>query len=130
MAAGEFHGRGFAFPLRVDGRGRIAEAAEERSIEASIRVILGTSDGERVMRPDFGCNLRALAFDPLDEQTRNLARYRVEEGLRRWEPRIEVMAVTVEPDPAAAALMIGVRYRISGTQDMRSLVYPFYLERG
>src|SRR3954465_9247274 len=99
MAGGAVPRPGFAFPLRVDGRGGIAEAAEERSIEASIRLILGTNDGERVMRPDFGCNLRALAFDPLDEQTRNLARYRVEEGLRRWEPRIEVMAVAVDPDP-------------------------------
>ena len=48
-------GVGWAFPLKVDGRGGIALSQHEVDIEESIRIILGTAKGERRMRPQFGC---------------------------------------------------------------------------
>ena len=92
-----------------------------------MRIILGTQHGERVMRPDFGCNLRSLVFAPMNEATLNLARHLVGEGLARWEPRIDVMEVRVEPANEAGTLLIHVLYRVRSTQEVGTLVYPYYL---
>ncbi|MCX4821037.1 GPW/gp25 family protein [Streptomyces sp. NBC_01142] len=123
----EFHGRGIAFPMRLGTLG-LAQSAGPRKVEESIRIILGTQHGERVMRPRFGCDLKRLAFAPNNATTANLARYYVEEGLGRWEPRIELVEVVVENDQTRDALLIGVTYRLRATQDIHSLVHPFSLE--
>jgi phage baseplate assembly protein W len=125
----EFYGRGIGYPLQVGVAG-IRESAGEQKVEESIRVILGTQYGERVMRPRFGSNLRSLAFAPNDVSTANLARYYVQEGLAASEPRIDVLDVAVDNDPTRGVLLITITYRLRATQDVRNLVYPFYLERG
>jgi uncharacterized protein len=125
----DFHGRGASFPLEISTTGGIRESAGAQKIEESIRIILGTQYGERVMRPTFGCNLKSLVFAPLNEATINLARHYVEEGLQQWEPRMELIDVLVEPDPRRGILLMHVHYRIKATQDVRSLVYPFYVEQ-
>jgi hypothetical protein len=124
----EFYGRGLGFPLRLGVAG-ISESAGVAKVEESIRVVLGTQYGERVMRPRFGCNLRSLVFAPNDSATANLARYYVEEGLAQSEPRIDVVGVTVLNDTVLGALLIDISYRLRTTQDIRNLVFPFYLER-
>jgi phage baseplate assembly protein W len=122
-------GRGVAHPVGVDETGRIAESAGEERIRQSILIILGTRPGERIMRPDFGCELHSLAFAPNTTATANLARHYVEAALTRWEPRIELSGVAVGNDLAAAALVINVAYRIRGTDAERSLTLPFPLEQ-
>lgn len=123
-------GRGWAFPLGVDVTGGIRLSTNEPEIEESIAIIIGTSPGERVMRPTFGCRIHELVFAPNTVETVGLARRYVEEALGMWEPRIEVEEVAVVLDPAEVErgrLNIGVRYTVRGTKDSRSLVYPFYL---
>lgn len=124
----EFYGRGVTYPFQLGVAG-ISESAGVRKVEESIRIVLGTQYGERVMRPRFGCNLRSLAFAPNNVATANLARYYVAEGLAQSEPRIEVVDVAVTNDTAAGVLLIDISYRLRTTQDIRNLVYPFYLER-
>ncbi|WP_214102580.1 GPW/gp25 family protein [Acrocarpospora catenulata] len=122
-------GRGVAYPVRVDDTGGIAESAGVERIRQSILVILGTRPGERIMRPDFGCELHSLAFAPNTPSTANLARHYVESALARWEPRIEVTGVSVGNDLQAAALVIVIAYRIRGVGDERTLTLPFPLEQ-
>src|SRR5436189_6099351 len=86
----EFLGQGVAFPLQLNPRGQIALAAGERSIERSIRLILSTMPGERVMRPNFGCRAWELVFAPINASTASLLEYYVADALKFWEPRIEV----------------------------------------
>ena len=97
VMADEVLGRGLAFPLRVGVRG-LAESAGVARVEESIRIILGTQHGERMMRPQFGANLRSLVFAPNNATTANLARYYVTDALARWEPRIDVLDVLVSND--------------------------------
>jgi phage baseplate assembly protein W len=123
-------GKGWAFPVGVDGRGGIALAADTTDIDQSIIVILSTGIGQRVMRPDFGCKIHDLAFAPINAQTLGLVQRYVEEALGWWEPRIEVAEVEVTTDSSLRSvgkLIINIRYRVKTTQDERSLVYPFYL---
>ncbi|MEO8394915.1 MAG: GPW/gp25 family protein, partial [Chloroflexota bacterium] len=91
-------------------------------------IILNTAPGERVMRPDFGCNLQDMIFMPANDQTAALIERYVTEALRRWEPRIIVQAVNVTPSGGdLGEILIEILYRIKDSYDTRSLVYPFYL---
>lgn len=125
----QFLGNGISTPLELSVKGGWKQSSDEARVEQSIRVILGTQYGERLMRPTFGCNLRTLSFAPNNDATANLARFYVEEGLRLWEPRIEVTDVTVTNDNRRAILLIHIQYRLRATQESRSLIYPFYLEQ-
>lgn len=123
----DFLGSGWAFPVAVDQRGRIALASQETDIEQSIRMILLTPKGQRMMRPDFGCHIHELVFAKNDGTTAGLAVHYVNEALNMWEPRIrvlEVKALTDETDPSR--LLIDISYEIKATLDRRSLVFPFY----
>src|SRR5689334_6758845 len=126
--AGDHYGRGAAHPLALTPTGGVREAAGVALIEQSIRIILGTQHGERIMRPDFGANLAALAFAANTPATANLAQHLVESALARWEPRIEVLDVDVTNDLAEAALVITVTYRVVGSSDVRDLVQPVSLD--
>lgn len=124
----EYLGRGLGFPLRVNARGEIALVSGERDIEESIRVILGTKPGERVMRPEFGCRAHELLFEPRNASTETLMQQYVSDALRMWEPRITVQWVDVLIDENQdGAILVEVYYTIEETHDERSIVYPFFL---
>ena len=120
-------GVGWAFPIGVDARGRIGLARQVTDIEQAIMMILLTPKGQRVMRPEFGCQIHDLIFAPNDANTWGMAEYYVEEALRFWEPRITVMTVTARPSEGNNERMdVHVDYRVKATLDKRTLVYPFY----
>jgi uncharacterized protein len=121
-------GAGFAFPLRVNVQGGIQLSATALNIEESIGLILRTSLGERVYRPDFGCRLSELVFEPLNVQTLLRVRLYVEEAIETWEPRIHLIEVRVDPDPIRGKVEIEIIYQPKDSPDSRSLVYPFYLQ--
>lgn len=121
-------GSGLAFPLQTNARGEILLVSSAEDIAQSIRVILGTHPGERVMRPNFGCRAHELLFEPRNATTMTLMRKYVEEALRFWEPRIEVLAVNTEASQEQdGAIYVEIEYRIKATHDTRSIVYPFFL---
>jgi phage baseplate assembly protein W len=120
-------GCGWAFPVRVDARGRIALVRGEQDIEEAIRMILLTPKGQRVMRPEFGCQIHDLIFSPNDSTTMGLAAYYVEDALAMWEPRIDVKEVNASPDSDhPERLLITIQYEVKATYDSRTLVFPFY----
>ena len=123
----EFVGAGWAFPLRTDATGSIALVSGDQEIQESIRLIIGTSFGERPLRPEFGCGIHDHIFGAPDATTSGRIAYEVRASLVRWEPRIEVADVDVNPDPEDASLLyIDIRYCIRSTNDPRNLVFPFY----
>ncbi len=125
--SGAFVGRGWAFPLRVSPSGGIALVEGDREIAEAVRLVLGTAYGERPMRPDFGCGIHDLVFDPSDVTLAGRVSAEVTASLVRWEPRITVVEVDAAPDPDdAGVLQVHVRYRVDETNDERNLVFPFY----
>ena len=127
----EFIGRGWAFPLRTDATGGIAMVSREREIEEAIRLILGTSPGERPMRPEFGCRIHDFVFASADGSTAGLVADEVRRALGRWEPRIDVVDVAVSFDATdTGVLYLDIRYEIRATNDRRNLVFPFYMIPG
>jgi phage baseplate assembly protein W len=126
--ATEFVGSGWAFPMAIDATGSVALVRGEREIEESIRLILGTSYGERPMRPEFGCGIHDYVFSPADAGTAGRIAYEVTISLERWEPRVDVVDVRVTPASADhSTLYVDIRYSVRGTNDPRNLVFPFYV---
>jgi uncharacterized protein len=123
-----FVGRGFGWPLTVDHTGSIALSGASEGVDRSIRIVLMTAPGERVMRPQFGCRIWDLLFEPVTPNLLGLISQAVRDALAQWEPRIELEEVTPVPDPGDQALIrIQIVYRVRATNDRRNLVYPFYV---
>ncbi|WP_423223552.1 GPW/gp25 family protein [Candidatus Amarolinea aalborgensis] len=126
----DFLGSGWSFPIRIDKQGEIALVSREEDIRQAILVILGTSPGERVMRPDFGAGLKALVFEPINTATKALVKHRVEEALLLWEPRIDSVEITMADERSLGRLLLDIHYRVRATNTFFNLVYPFYLLEG
>lgn len=128
----DFLGRGWAMPVDLDSRtGQVATAEYEEDIRQSIRIILETAPGERVMRPNFGCGIHEMVFAAMDTTTLQRIRSTIEEALRRCEARIDVLDVTVSEDATIEGkLEIELEYRVRKTNQIGNLVFPFYFREG
>lgn len=129
----DFLGRGWAMPVALDPRtGRVASVAYEEDIRQAILIILETAPGERVMRPNFGCGIHELVFAAIDSTTLQRVRSVIDEALRRYEARIDVLDVSVDEASAATdgRLMVELEYRVRKTNQVGNLVFPFYFREG
>lgn len=126
--AKDFLGIGWKFPIEIDATGAIVMSKHEDDIRESILIILGTSPGERVMRPDFGCGIHDLVFAPINTATIGLVESTVRDALTRYEPRIDIIDLNVLADEAdVGKLKVSIDYRVRATNNEFNLVYPFYL---
>jgi phage baseplate assembly protein W len=127
----EFLGVGWKYPIQLDPtEGDIALSRYDEDVQEAIWIILSTAPGERIMRPDFGCGIHDYVFAPNNTHTAGLVRFHVEQALTRWEPRIELQEVLVQPDPATpSVLLISIQYQVRATDSRYNVVYPFYLQR-
>lgn len=126
-----FLGSGWGFPIHTNQRGGIRLDAAEEKIRQSIRIILGTAKGERVMHPDFGCDIHNYAFSTVNASTLTLMTSAVREALVYHEPRIEVLDVTAATARLGQGVLdLKIDYRVRATNTVSNLVYPFYLKDG
>lgn len=124
----EITGRRWAFPPGLSDRNRMSMVEDDAAIRQAIYVIIHTVPGERVMRPDFGCEIHSLIFAPANHQTAAVAERYVREALERWEPRINLKELRVIPGATEyGELLINLAYQIKDQHDLRSLVFPYYL---
>lgn len=123
-------GVGWAFPVRPE-QGRLRYARYEEDVEQAIGIIIETTRRERIMRPDFGADLRSFVFDPNSSVTHRAVESELQRALAAWEPRITVQAVRAYADTARDnVLMIEIDYVIRRNNASFNLVYPFYLTEG
>jgi uncharacterized protein len=124
----DFLGAGWTSPVRLEA-GQIVVAREEECIRQSIWMILSTSPGERVMRPDFGCGIHDRVFAANSAGNIGQTINEVYLALIRWEARIDLLNVDAVVDPQQRnRLLIQIDYRVRTTNNRFNLVYPFYLE--
>ena len=129
--AKEFLGQGWKFPVNINSTGKIKMSRYETDIKEAIWIILSTSKGERVMRPDFGCGIHDFVFAPINTTTIGMIETSVREALTLWEPRAELIDVDVSTDRAdEGELRISIDYRVRSTNNEFNLVYPFYVREG
>jgi uncharacterized protein len=127
----DFLGVGWKFSVQTDPKSMIKLSRYEEDIKEAIWIILGTSRGERVMRPDFGCGIHDFVFESINASTLANIEQSVREALILWEPRIKLMDVNVSDDQIDnGKLIISIEYIVTATNSRFNLVYPFYLNEG
>jgi len=128
MSNASFLWRGWSFPVMPDGTGGFRYRQGAEHIEQSLKVLLLTALGERVMRPDFGCKAPSLVFSPGSAQYLRLLETTVREAVRDWEPRVELEDVLAEASrDAENHVVVNIDFKIRGSNARNNLVFPFYL---
>lgn len=126
----EHLGVGWAFPVRPVA-GRLTYARHEDDVEQAIAIILETTRRERVMRPQFGTDLRGFVFDSNSPATHRAIEEEVRGALAQWEPRIAVQIVRAYGESGRSnVVMIEIDYVVRRNNSPVNLVYPFYLSEG
>ncbi|MGB3299958.1 MAG: GPW/gp25 family protein [Phormidesmis sp.] len=111
--------KNIAYPLHIDGRGRIAGASHAEHIRQLIEQLLFTSPGERVNRPEFGSGIQQMIFSPNSDELAAATQFLVQGSLEQWLGElIQVEAVTVSARDGE--LVVAVRYMIRRTQERRN----------
>ncbi len=127
-----FLGRGWGFPPRFDVKsGAVRMVAAEDDIEESLRILLGTSRGERVMQPSFGCDLKLHVFKGISERTLTAIRDSISRAVLHFEPRITLEKIDIDAEAVHEGLLrINLVYTVRTTNTRSNLVYPFYFLEG
>lgn len=124
----DFLGRGIRFPLVPDETGGLGYTAADENVEQSLKLLLQTRMGERMMRGDFGTRIPDLLFYPGSEQNLRALEREVENAVTRWEARVELLDVTAEQDPSDDnRVVVSISYRVIRSNTRDSVVFPFYL---
>ena len=129
MSSLTFLGRGWKFPLKFEN-GAIAMSEAEEDVAESLRILLGTYPGERLMRPDYGCRLRDYCFRNYEESTIVQLDEEIRNAIDNFEPRVTVENTDYKMDEVNDVLQIIVDYKVIATNSRRNLVYPFYINEG
>jgi uncharacterized protein len=129
----DFLGVGWSYPVATDPlRGDVQLSRYDRDVKEAIRIVLETRPGERLMRPSFGCGIHELVLEEINATILFAVESSVREALITYEPRIELLAVDVDPrDALNGCLLVSIHYRLRRTNQDDNLVYPFFfLESG
>ncbi len=126
-----FLGAGWRFPPRFQRNGDVLMTHDEQDIEASLKILLGTTPGERIMFPKYGLNMQELLFEPMSTTAQTLLQERIKTTLLIYESRINVLKVEIdETQLPEGRLVLSIDYEIRATNSRFNLVYPFYLNDG
>ncbi len=123
-----FLGSGLKFPFAIDDQHKVAMVSSEDDIKEAIKIILKTSPGERVMRPDFGCGINNYTFSIMNSANIVQIQNEIERALTLYEPRIVVENVEAAVQESSdGVLHISIEYIVKSSNARHNLVYPFYL---
>lgn len=127
-----FLGTGWSFPPSFDKLdASVQMVSDVADIEESIRIILSTIPGERLMQPDFGCDIKKLVFEIADTWLVSELNHIIYHALLQYEPRINFIGLTVaDRSQQAGVLYVQLTYTIIATNTRHNLVYPFYYQEG
>jgi hypothetical protein len=127
-----FIGRGWSFPPTFNRDiGGVDMLEGEADIASSLEVLLSTRPGERVMLPDYGCNLEELVFESLDTRIKTLMADKVESAILYYEPRIRVESVRLDDSrEQEGVVLIEITYQVRSTNSRFNFVYPYYKQEG
>jgi phage baseplate assembly protein W len=108
-----------AVPYGLDARGRTATATDADHLKQMLNVLLFTSPGERVNRPDFGGGLRPLVFDPNSAELAAALRFNLQANLQRWMgDLLDLQDLVVANDDAE--LQVEIRFLVRRTGEVRT----------
>jgi phage baseplate assembly protein W len=125
-----FLGTGWAFPVGFNlALSTVNMASEVEDIEQSLTILLNTRPGERVMRPDYGCALDDLMFEPLNEGIFTYIKDLISNAILYYEPRVNLQNIEIVTDPAMiqeGRVLIELDIVVRSTNGRFNYVYDYY----
>lgn len=127
-----FLGRGWSFPPTFNrSRPGVEMLEQEADIASSLEILLSTLPGERLMLPQYGCNLTELVFESLNTRMKTLMADKVESAILYHEPRIDLESVQLDDSlDLEGVVLIEVVYRVKSTNSRFNFVFPYYKLEG
>ncbi|OKS86514.1 GPW/gp25 family protein [Mucilaginibacter polytrichastri] len=127
-----FLGTGWSFPPFFDKANHTVQMVSDiTDIEQSLRIILSTTPGERIMQPEFGCGLKLLIFEKTDSTLIARLNHIIYHALLNYEPRVNFIDTEIlNRDDLDGVLSIQVNFRVIITNTRHNIVFPFYLLEG
>lgn len=127
-----FLGRGWSFPPSFDSANASVTMLErEADIASSLEILLSTLRGERIMLPQYGCNMDELLFESLDTRMKTLMTDNIESAILYHEPRIQLETVKLDDSQELEGIvLIEIVYRVKSTNSRFNFVYPYYKLQG
>jgi len=127
-----FLGTGWSFPPEFRrGTDDTSMSSGEKDIEESLKILLSTQLGERIMIPEYGCDLTDLIFSPLDLTLKTFVSDLIRTAILYHEPRINVEKINIDTiNEIEGELVLEVDYVIRATNSRRNIVFPFYRNEG
>ena len=127
-----FLGSGWSFPPEFNKYSKAVQmVSAEDDIRESLRILLSTTPGERVMQHAYGCRLNTLVFEPITESTITEIKDVIERAVLFFEPRITLENIRVNTEKANEGLIqVQLDYKIRTTNSRSNMVYPFYFKEG
>lgn len=130
--ANSFLGTGWSFPPSFNAStGEVELTSDELDIQRSLEILLSTKKGERVMQPDYGCNLDEMVFEPMTTTFKTYVKDMIHTAILYYEARIELKSVAIDDSRESdGVIVISLDYAIRSTNSRFNFVYPYYLNEG
>ena len=113
----------FANPMNGD----IGKSTGATAVKRAIVGILKTNFNERMFQPEFGSNIRALLFEPMNPITEQRMKTEIEEAVKRHEPRAQVIGINVEGQEEQNRYLVNTLFNVSSEAEPQKL--ETYFER-
>ncbi|MFB9080635.1 GPW/gp25 family protein [Flavobacterium procerum] len=132
MELKSFLGTGWKFPPSFSKETKnVILVSDETDIAESLHILLSTDPGERLMRPEYGCNLRKFMFERQDTSFVTGLNNTISKAILNFEARVDFIdAKVVTRNELDGVLHIEVNYKIIITNTRHNIVFPFYLLEG
>ena len=126
----DFLGIGWSFPPEFNKtEGNVTMTTDVEDINNSLIVLLSTRPGERVMFPNYGCDLQEMLFRPLETTLITQMKGIIERAILYHEPRINIMSIEIDTtDELEGQVLIRIDYEVRNTNTRSNIVFPFYKE--
>src|SRR5215467_5355869 len=112
-----FLGTGWGFPPEFSNQSQqVGMLSDEDDIHSSLQILLSTRQGERVMRPDYGCNLDELVFESLTTTFKTYIKDLISTAILYYEPRIDVNKIDLDDTgELEGRILISLDYTVRST---------------
>ena len=102
--------------------------AEVQDIEQSLGILLRTRPGERVMRPDYGCGLEDMLFEPVNTSLITYIKELISKAILYYEPRIQLRNINILEDEnlLEGRVIIELDVLVRSTNSRFNYVFDFY----
>ena len=128
----DFLGAGWAFPPAFDRRTRGGVMVSGvTDVEESLRILLTTAPGERIMHPTYGCGLRRMVFETINDSTLTEIRSLIQQAILFFEARIALNAIDIDTAGMYdGVLRIRLDYTLRSSNSRYNFVFPLYVREG